>query len=53
VDGGRLRFSWYYLPDRLHETTVARVAADFAEALRAIARDCAATPVPPALRRSA
>ncbi|OLB63920.1 MAG: hypothetical protein AUI10_13430 [Actinobacteria bacterium 13_2_20CM_2_72_6] len=52
VDGGRLHFSWYYLPDRLHESTVARVAADFAGALRAIARDCSPTPAPPPLRRS-
>src|SRR5262249_36047072 len=39
VHDGRLRFSWYYRPERHHEATVARVAAEFAEALHAIARD--------------
>jgi len=41
VHDGELRFSWNYLPDRHRETTVARVAAGFVEALHAIARDSA------------
>ncbi|AUI58295.1 non-ribosomal peptide synthetase [Amycolatopsis sp. BJA-103] len=40
VRDGRLEFSWYYQPHLNTRTTVAAVAADFAEALRAIASDC-------------
>ncbi|MDT7718715.1 MAG: hypothetical protein QOH09_4707, partial [Pseudonocardiales bacterium] len=40
VQNGQLGFSWLYRPDCLHRATVQTVADDFAEALRAIARDC-------------
>ncbi|NJC72070.1 non-ribosomal peptide synthetase, partial [Planosporangium thailandense] len=40
VQSGRLEFSWSYRPDVLTRSTVADVAADFAEALRRIADDC-------------
>jgi amino acid adenylation domain-containing protein/non-ribosomal peptide synthase protein (TIGR01720 family) len=39
VADGRLSFAWYYRPDRHDRATVEAVAADFAEALRGIARD--------------
>ncbi|MDT8913027.1 non-ribosomal peptide synthase/polyketide synthase [Amycolatopsis sp. PS_44_ISF1] len=41
VQDGELVFSLIYRPDRHERPTVEAVAADFAEALRAIARDCA------------
>ena len=47
VDGGRLQFTWYYQADVHDEATVAVVAADFATALRAIARDAAAAATVP------
>ncbi|HEX3591071.1 MAG TPA: condensation domain-containing protein, partial [Pseudonocardiaceae bacterium] len=37
VADGRLSFAWYHRPDQLSRVTVEAVAADFAEALRAIA----------------
>jgi hypothetical protein len=40
TQGGRLRFSWSYHPDRHDRSTVAAVADRFADALRRIARDC-------------
>ncbi|MFF7651508.1 non-ribosomal peptide synthase/polyketide synthase [Streptomyces sp. NPDC007983] len=40
VQNGRLGFTWYYRPDVHEESTVAAVAADFADALRRIAQDC-------------
>ncbi|MGH3671389.1 MAG: condensation domain-containing protein, partial [Pseudonocardiaceae bacterium] len=40
VQDGQLRFSWLYQPDHHLETTVQRVADDFAEALHCIAQDC-------------
>ncbi|QKV91249.1 non-ribosomal peptide synthase/polyketide synthase [Streptomyces sp. NA02950] len=40
VQDGRLGFTWYYHPDVHERSTVEAVAADFADALRRIARDC-------------
>ncbi|RNG18647.1 non-ribosomal peptide synthase/polyketide synthase [Streptomyces botrytidirepellens] len=40
VQNGRLGFTWYYRPGVHEESTVAAVAADFADALRRIAQDC-------------
>jgi amino acid adenylation domain-containing protein/non-ribosomal peptide synthase protein (TIGR01720 family) len=40
VQHGQLGFTWLYRPDRHHQATIQTVANDFAEALRAIARDC-------------
>jgi non-ribosomal peptide synthase protein (TIGR01720 family) len=40
VQDGRLRFSWYYQPQRIDRSTVESIAANFADALRRIARDC-------------
>ncbi|MFI0776429.1 non-ribosomal peptide synthase/polyketide synthase [Streptomyces sp. NPDC021212] len=40
VQNGRLGFTWYYRPGVHEESTVAAVAADFADALRRIAEDC-------------
>ena len=40
AQGGRLAFTWFYQPDRHDHSTVESVAADFADALRRIARDC-------------
>jgi hypothetical protein len=40
ADGGVLRFSWFYRPQVHRGETVGRVAGEFAEALRRIARDC-------------
>ncbi|WP_432010894.1 non-ribosomal peptide synthase/polyketide synthase [Streptomyces cucumeris] len=40
VQDGRLGFTWYYHPAVHERSTVAAVAADFADALRRIARDC-------------
>ncbi|KFU81851.1 non-ribosomal peptide synthase domain TIGR01720/amino acid adenylation domain-containing protein [Amycolatopsis lurida] len=40
VRDGRLEFSWYYQPHLNTRATVAAVAADFADVLRAIASDC-------------
>ncbi|WP_042368094.1 non-ribosomal peptide synthase/polyketide synthase [Streptacidiphilus neutrinimicus] len=38
VQGGRLAFTWHHRPDRHDPATIRRVAEDFAEALRHIAR---------------
>ncbi|KZB86538.1 non-ribosomal peptide synthetase [Amycolatopsis regifaucium] len=40
VQDGRLEFSWFHRPDRHDRATVESVAADFATALRRMARDC-------------
>jgi non-ribosomal peptide synthase protein (TIGR01720 family) len=40
VQDGQLGFSWLYLPEAYQKATVQRLADDFAEALRHIARDC-------------
>ncbi|WP_410581902.1 non-ribosomal peptide synthase/polyketide synthase [Amycolatopsis sp. lyj-108] len=40
VQEGRLEFSWFHRPDRHDRATVESVAADFATALRRMARDC-------------
>ncbi|MEU8827139.1 non-ribosomal peptide synthase/polyketide synthase [Streptomyces sp. NPDC048636] len=40
VQDGRLGFTWYYHPEVHERSTVEAVAADFADALRRIARDC-------------
>ncbi|HEX6355904.1 non-ribosomal peptide synthase/polyketide synthase [Actinophytocola sp.] len=40
VQDGELSFSWLYRPDLHDQSTVERVAADFADALRGIALDC-------------
>jgi non-ribosomal peptide synthase protein (TIGR01720 family) len=40
VGDGRLGFSWYYRTDRHERSTVEELVAGFAEALRAIAREC-------------
>jgi amino acid adenylation domain-containing protein/non-ribosomal peptide synthase protein (TIGR01720 family) len=40
VQDGQLRFSWLFRPDRHHHTTVQAIAESFADALKAIARDC-------------
>ncbi|MDQ3578736.1 MAG: condensation domain-containing protein, partial [Actinomycetota bacterium] len=40
VGDGKLTFAWYYQPDIHDAATIEAVAADFAEALRAIADDC-------------
>jgi non-ribosomal peptide synthase protein (TIGR01720 family) len=40
VQGGRLELSWHYRPDRHERSTVAAVAGELADALRAIAQDC-------------
>jgi non-ribosomal peptide synthase protein (TIGR01720 family) len=40
VDAGELTFSLLYQPESYDEPTMSRVAADFADALRQIARDC-------------
>ena len=40
VQEGKLAFSWLYQPARHERSTVERVVADFATALRAIAEDC-------------
>jgi len=40
VQEGKLAFSWLYQPARHERSTVERVVADFAAALRAIAEDC-------------
>ncbi|GLZ39063.1 non-ribosomal peptide synthase/polyketide synthase [Actinokineospora sp. NBRC 105648] len=40
VSDGKLSFAWYYQADRLSAATAEAVAADFADALRAIAADC-------------
>jgi non-ribosomal peptide synthase protein (TIGR01720 family) len=40
VQNGQLGFSWIYRSDRHHQTSVQTLADDFAEALKAIARDC-------------
>jgi non-ribosomal peptide synthase protein (TIGR01720 family) len=40
VSGGQLEFSWYYRPGVHERPTVERVATDFLDALRSIARDC-------------
>ncbi|MGV4925014.1 amino acid adenylation domain-containing protein [Streptomyces sp. BHT-5-2] len=38
VQAGRLRFTWYFSRNVHHRATVAKVADDFADALRALAR---------------
>jgi non-ribosomal peptide synthase protein (TIGR01720 family) len=43
VQDGEMTFSWFYRPDRYHESTVRAVANEFAAALRAIAADCRET----------
>ncbi len=40
VREGQLSFSWRYRPDLYHQASVQAVADNFAEALKAIARDC-------------
>ncbi|MGH3786768.1 MAG: amino acid adenylation domain-containing protein, partial [Pseudonocardiaceae bacterium] len=40
VQNGKLAFSWFYRPYCHHEATVQSVVDEFAQALRAIARDC-------------
>jgi non-ribosomal peptide synthase protein (TIGR01720 family) len=40
VQDGRLSFSWRYRPELHHQASVQAVADNFAEALKAIARDC-------------
>jgi non-ribosomal peptide synthase protein (TIGR01720 family) len=40
VQDGKLAFSWLYQPSRHNQSTVEKVAADFAATLRAIAEDC-------------
>jgi non-ribosomal peptide synthase protein (TIGR01720 family) len=40
VQGGELRFSWYYQPDAHRLATVESVAASFIDALTGIAEDC-------------
>ena len=40
VGDGRLEFSWSFHPDLVDRIVVESVAGDFADALRAIARDC-------------
>ena len=46
VDGGRLEFHWFYQADRHDESTVERVAGEFAGALARIAQDCRGTAAP-------
>ncbi|MDC7337711.1 hypothetical protein PQR15_15915 [Streptomyces lydicus] len=38
VQAGRLRFTWYFSRNVHHRATIDKVAEDFADALRAIAR---------------
>jgi hypothetical protein len=40
IRGGRLRFQWYYRADRHERSTVAKLAQDFAGAVRDIVAEC-------------
>ena len=43
AQAGRLEFTWSYRPDAHDRSTVERIAGDFTDALRQIARECLET----------
>ena len=47
---GALHVAWTYAPDRFDAANVARLAEHFVDALEAVARHCAETPLPPLAR---